>query len=518
MNKFLRLLTLGSTSLILSCGGTCPGNVDDEGSCQAGTQHRHDRQSDDDGTTESVDRAEKIIFGTVAAATDVRYFLQDIKLENYRLEHTEELALPAGTLLGDIERTYPGFTISGFSQNGTTLNIYYDRNIITVTFDLNGGTATGSQLVFKGIFESALDHPTNPVKKGFDFIGWYDGATRMPAIYPAEDGRFSAKWRERGGAPDGFVLVKGGTVVGSNDYATSGINTCQGVFTKDRTVTLSDFYMAQYEVTKKLYKSIMGDSTLNTLGLSEDPSYTTNNNDYAQNVLVGDDPELLPVDGIYWNDAVYFCNLLSQKEGLEPVYTIADAKIKTAKVGNNSITYLGTATVTIDLTKNGYRLPTEAEWEYAARGGDPASPEFAWGYPTTYSEKYNLNENPVLDAIAWYSYNSNNGEKAQYGKAGYASHQVGRKIPNSLGLYDMAGNVSEFCNDGYPANLKSAPTNDKGTFENPIVTKGPNHLARGGYWGGEGTFQQVSYRQYIPNDNADSFTANFRGFRLVRNK
>jgi formylglycine-generating enzyme required for sulfatase activity len=118
-----------------------------------------------------------------------------------------------------------------------------------------------------------------------------------------------------------------------------------------------------------------------------------------------------PVEKVTWYDAAQFCNLLSVTEGLNPVYKFASAQVSYP---------ITSGTVTVDLTKNGYRLPTLAEWEYAQQGGSPVD-------TYTYSGSDNILE------VAWCSRN-----------AAGTTHPVGTLAPNKLGLYDMSGNVSEW--------------------------------------------------------------------------
>lgn len=149
---------------------------------------------------------------------------------------------------------------------------------------------------------------------------------------------------------------------------------------KEWLVQIQPFLLAKYAVTMELYDAITN-STLNNF-----------------------DKNHKPVVNISWNDAIAFCNVLSKKAGLKEYYSISD----------------GGQIVRCKLDSNGYRLPSEAEWQYACKAGTT-------GY--TYGK---------LHDIAWYNENSN----------GHI-HDVGQKEPNAWGLYDMLGNVWEWCYDLY---------------------------------------------------------------------
>jgi formylglycine-generating enzyme required for sulfatase activity len=232
----------------------------------------------------------------------------------------------------------------------------------------------------------------------------------------------------------GMALVEGGSFqMGSS----SGGNNEKPV----HTVTVKSFYMGRTEVTQKEWAELMGNN----------PSYFKGDN--------------LPVEMVSWHEAVEYCNRLSLKEGLAPAY----------RGGGNDIT--------CDFTATGYRLPTEAEWEYAARGGnkDYISYEYAGGNS--------------VDAVAWYDGNSGN-----------RTHPAGTKRPNSLGLYDMSGNVWEWCWDWYGSYSGGSQTNPAG------ASMGTGRVFRGGSWIHVAANVRSAYRGLSTPSNR----GNDLGFRLVR--
>ena len=178
-----------------------------------------------------------------------------------------------------------------------------------------------------------------------------------------------------------------------------------------------------------------------------------------------------PVINVSWWDAIAYCNWLSEKEKLPKAYD---------KDGN----FLDKdGRVTTDPSKVvGYRLPTEAEWEYAARGGKKSR-----GY------KYSGSDN--VGDVTWYY--SNSGGKTQ---------EVGKKAPNELGIYDMSGNVWEWCSDWYGNYSSSAQTNPY------YSTAGSARVYRGGSWGNDATGVRVAFRGYA----SPTFTYSDLGFRICR--
>jgi len=219
-------------------------------------------------------------------------------------------------------------------------------------------------------------------------------------------------------------------------------------------MTVSSFRMSQHEITGEQYAAVMEVA---------DPSYfasVTNN----------------PVEMVTWYDAVEFCNKLSGKDSLTPVYTITG---RTPATGYP----ITAATVTADWSANGYRLPTAAEWQFAARGGNS-------------THNYTYAGSNTIDGVAWYTSNSTS-----------TTHPVGSKTTgaNELGLKDMTGNVSEWCWDIYDA-YPGGQTDYRG------AASGTYRVTRGGSWNDSASYCTVASRS-ISDPNG---RGNYVGFRVVR--
>ncbi|MGP1587407.1 MAG: formylglycine-generating enzyme family protein [Treponemataceae bacterium] len=220
----------------------------------------------------------------------------------------------------------------------------------------------------------------------------------------------------------------------------------KGVFIKDQEVILKPYVLSQYEVTRELYQEIMNGAPPASCKVAD-----------------GENVALTPMVNVNWFQAVCFCNKLSKKLGYDMCYTIEGVD-NWDDLNHSSLLYLNSESqekwkaATVDVTKNGYRLPSEAEWEFASRGGSIKKADWSFCFSGINSKNqlfneskkdqdpYNFNgyllKDENLDKCAWYKENSKKG-------FGFVYHEVGKKIPNALHLFDMTGHAKEWCNDFY---------------------------------------------------------------------
>lgn len=311
-----------------------------------------------------------------------------------------------------------------------------------------------------GVYVSRSNTGTNPNK--FDTDG--DGINDKREIDLGTDPNVPP-------APDGFSLIPAGSFTMGRTSGDTDSNA------PPVTVNVSAFYMGKYEVTKALWDEVR------TWGAA---------NGYTDLRVGGGKAANHPVHTISWFDMVKWCNARSQKDGLTPVYTVSGAVMKT-----------GTTAPTANWSANGYRLPTEAEWEKAARGG-VSGKRFPSGTDTISHSQSNFwnngGESYQTGTMGPHPLWSNNND----GNYPYSS-PVGSFAPNGYGLYDMAGNMWEWCWDWYGTYVNGA-TDPRGP------ASGAGRVFRGGCWYGVAIYCRAADRGFID----PAFTFNFIGFRFAR--
>ena len=342
-----------------------------------------------------------------------------------------------------------------------------DYHHVDITFTTNDGTSDSEP-------SQAITVNKGTLNKTFSDIDSAKAYYTYTFVTYDELGNKGGEYRRRvyvnavSNIPEGFVEVIGTTITGSESWTPSS-----RVFVSGRTITIPDMYVCDHEVTRGEFKEVMG----------TDPS-TASAYDKDGNELTGDDVLNNPVNYVNWYAAIAYCNKLSLKENLTPCYSVSGVT-DWENLAYSSIPISRNSTwdaLTYDKEADGYRLPTEAEWEWLARGG----------------ENYTYAGSNTVGDVAWYTSNTND----------TGSREVKTKQVNGYGLYDMSGNVWELCYDWY--GTVNSSTADTGASSGSY----PYRVRRGGSWHGSDYDCKVSNG----NINSPDDRSSHYGFRVVRTK
>ncbi len=379
------------------------------------------------------------------------------------------------------------------TTSGATVTLYavWKANTYTVVFNANGGTGTMANQSIE--YDSTTTLTANRfAKEHWAFDKWNTSPLGVGTDYT--DG---ANVKNLANSGTITLYAQWNMCINGLSYPKTGMKqvllsqtsiTCDqsgGVFPSARgSVTLGKYAIGKYEVTQQLYTAVMGSN----------PSYFQSGTALG----TGETNYLLrPVESVSWYDAIVFCNKLSTLMGKERCYKLSDGTYPedfgTIPTSNNT----KWDNVTCNWNAYGYRLPTECEWECAARGG-AYSTGTPWTYTYSGSNDIGNSTSYYTNSAAWYRTNSFE-----------RTWEVGLKPANSLGLHDMSGNVWEWCWDNY--NTAAIDSSTPATGPTTNSSSYLNRRYRGGSWYVSYTCCAVSYR----SDDYPYYGGRICGFRIV---
>ncbi|MCC5808338.1 MAG: SUMF1/EgtB/PvdO family nonheme iron enzyme [Opitutales bacterium] len=328
-------------------------------------------------------------------------------------------------------------------------------------------------------------HPAEPAEEHTVWAA--DGVEGREAVFDVGgDAPLFLRVAVTGPAPEGFSLIPAGSYKRGDSH--NELDIIIGV-RPAHDVYVSEFYMAQTTVTYEEWRETYDWAIAN--GYSFDNPGTRGSYQDEQGVTRGGIPDTVennrhPVVGLNWYDIVKWCNAKSEREGLTPVYYTDGAHTEIYRAGQ----FAQIAESHVDWSADGYRLPTEAEWEKAARGG-LVEKRWPWGNET------------VNETLANYYHNTSEGR---------GTTPVGTFSPNGFGLYDMAGNVDEILWDRYQREWYIEPGAKDADTRGPM--SGDSRVIRGGSWFASVSWTRIEFRMGIGPLSQNLLT----GFRVARSQ
>jgi len=412
----------------------------------------------DDGNGRNSPFAEALVNHIKSSTKKITDMMQDVTNEVAAATHERQIPWTAGNLRRDFYFNSGALTVEAKTTASLPLQTPQAQIIVNYGSILLASNVAGDVYLdeaYQGKIPAAAQMKLSPVQTGNHRLELRAAGKSEIKYVQVDKDRESRLDFNLDFTPTGFVRVEGGTfMMGSNDGESDEKPVHQ--------VTLSPFYMAKHELSVGEFRAFVNATGYRTNAETGGGAYIWTGSTWEKKKDANwknpyiTQTDTHPVSCVSWYDAIAYCNWMSSKEGITPCYSIS---------GNTAPADWSKGTVVCNWAAEGYRLPTEAEWEYAARGGNKSK-----GY--TYSGSNDIG------SVAWYSVNS--GSKTQ---------AVGTKQANELGIHDMSGNVWEWCWDkygDYPNSLQNNPTGS---------TSGSNIVLRGGSWGSfGGNYCRVSNR------------------------